>query len=100
MGLSEVITYISYTLLISTSVLEGFGILKTTVFCDSKISNLHDYILKECSTFTLTKSYLTCFLTTFFYSQIDTIIFFKGNYRLFFYSGCKILIKFLDINID
>ncbi|RNA38061.1 hypothetical protein BpHYR1_051018 [Brachionus plicatilis] len=61
MGLSEVITYVSYTSLIATSVFEGLGILKSTLFFDSQMSCLQDYIEKNCSSFSFTKSYFACF---------------------------------------
>lgn len=89
MGLSEVITYISYSLLITTCVLEGFGILKTTVFNDSQITNLYDYILMECSNFSFTKSYFICFFTTFLNNKINTIVFFEGIFlSIIYFSGC------------
>lgn len=99
MGLSEVITYVSYTSLIATSVFEGLGILKSTLFFDSQMSCLQDYIEKNCSSFSFTKSYFACFGSTFFKIQIDTIVFFKGIFELFLNSGYySALIEIPDIN--
>lgn len=78
MGLSEVITYISCSLVIGTGILEGFGILRTIIFYDNKISCIQDFIDIECSSFSFTKSYFTCFWTSLFTIKIDTIVFFKG----------------------